>query len=86
MDEAKHPVGFVPEPDLQGVKPLVYESDKPKGGSNLYKAGHPSNRQVTRRDDVKDGSQRGYLQPRFYGQTRQQGSGSAYRWKGGSEY
>ncbi|XP_076939792.1 RNA demethylase ALKBH9B-like [Bidens hawaiensis] len=86
MDESKHPVGFVPEPDLQGVKPLVYESDKPKGGSNLYKAGHPSNRQVIRRDDVKDGSQRGYLQPRFYGQTRQQGSGSAYRWKGRSEY
>ncbi|KAI3989056.1 hypothetical protein MKX01_033092 [Papaver californicum] len=28
MDEGKRPLGFVPEPDLQGILPLPYESDK----------------------------------------------------------
>lgn len=29
MDESKRPVGFTPEPDLQGIKPLPYEQTKP---------------------------------------------------------
>ncbi|XP_057960617.1 RNA demethylase ALKBH9B [Malania oleifera] len=28
MDESKRPVGFVPEPDLQGLQPLSYEENK----------------------------------------------------------
>ncbi|KAI3813604.1 hypothetical protein L1987_18332 [Smallanthus sonchifolius] len=85
MDESKWPVGFIPEPDLQGLEPLVYESDKPKGGSNLYKPSRPSNRQSTRRDDMNDSS-RGYSQPRFYGQTRQQGPSYANRRRTRLEY
>ncbi|KAJ0440147.1 putative oxoglutarate/iron-dependent dioxygenase, alpha-ketoglutarate-dependent dioxygenase AlkB [Helianthus annuus] len=72
MDESKHPAGFIPEPDLQGLEPLMYDTDKPKGGSNVYRPNRPSNRQNMRRDDINDGS-RGHSQPRFYGQTRQQG-------------
>lgn len=30
MDEAKRPIGFVPEPDLQGIEPLAYDVDKTK--------------------------------------------------------
>lgn len=30
MDETKQPIGFVPEPDLQGIQPLSYEGDKSK--------------------------------------------------------
>lgn len=29
MDESKRPVGFIPEPDLQGIKPLPYEQTTP---------------------------------------------------------
>ncbi|CAN8327950.1 unnamed protein product [Cochlearia groenlandica] len=29
MDESKRPVGFTPEPDLQGIKPLPYEQTTP---------------------------------------------------------
>ncbi|KAK1439196.1 hypothetical protein QVD17_05012 [Tagetes erecta] len=78
MDELKWPAGFIPEPDLQGIEPLVYESDKPKGGSNPYKPNRPSNRSSMRRDDINDGP-RGHSQPRFYGQTRPQGPSSANR-------
>ncbi|KAD3640705.1 hypothetical protein R6Q59_003404 [Mikania micrantha] len=85
MDESKCPVGFIPEPDLQGIEPLVYGSDKPKGGSNRYKQSRPSNRQNTRRDDITDSS-RGYSQPRLHGQSRQQGPGFAYRRKTRLEY
>ncbi|KAF5745507.1 2-oxoglutarate and Fe(II)-dependent oxygenase superfamily protein isoform 1 [Tripterygium wilfordii] len=28
MDESKRPIWFVPEPDLQGIQPLSYETDK----------------------------------------------------------
>lgn len=75
MDESKWPAGFIPEPDLQGIEPLVYESDKPKGGSNHYKPSRPSNRPSVRRDDKNDGP-RGNSQPRFYGKTRPQGPSS----------
>ena len=28
MDASKRPIKYVPEPDLQGMQPLVYEDDK----------------------------------------------------------
>ncbi|KAJ9564482.1 hypothetical protein OSB04_000448 [Centaurea solstitialis] len=88
MDESKWPVGFIPEPDLQGLEPLVYEADKPKGGSYTSKP-RASNRQVPRRDDPTDPT-RGLLgsQPRFYGQslTRHQGPSPGNRRKSRSEY
>ncbi|PIA47335.1 hypothetical protein AQUCO_01400182v1 [Aquilegia coerulea] len=28
MDKSKHPIGFVPEPDLQGIQPLPYDVDQ----------------------------------------------------------
>lgn len=74
MDESKWPLGFVPEPDLQGLEPLSYDTDKPKTASN-----QSSNRQPSRRDD----NSRGLLgsQPRFYGQSqsRHQGPNPGYR-------
>lgn len=89
MDEAKWPIGFVPEPDLQGLEPLAYDTDKPNGGSNHFKPYRPSNRQMVRRDDSKDNS-RGFLgsQPRFYtqSQTRQQGPNPGYRRNARLEY
>ena len=30
MDESKRPIGYVAEPDLQGIQPLVYEVEKEK--------------------------------------------------------
>lgn len=30
MDESKRPIGYVEEPDLQGIQPLSYEGDKTK--------------------------------------------------------
>ncbi|MQL78932.1 hypothetical protein Taro_011378 [Colocasia esculenta] len=36
MDEAKWPFGFQPEPDLQGIQPLVYDTD----ASNNQKSSH----------------------------------------------
>lgn len=46
----------------------------------LLETDSPSSWQVTRRDDVKDGS-RGYPQPRFSDQTCSQGSSFADRWE-----
>ncbi|XP_024975125.1 RNA demethylase ALKBH5 isoform X2 [Cynara cardunculus var. scolymus] len=89
MDESKWPNGFIPEPDLQGLEPLVYESDKPKVGGSYISKPRPSNRQVARRDDPMDPS-RGLLgsQPRFYGQsqTRHHGPSPGNRRKARSEY
>ncbi|KAE8668898.1 hypothetical protein F3Y22_tig00112281pilonHSYRG00042 [Hibiscus syriacus] len=31
MDELKRPVGYTPEPDLQGIEPLTYDAQRPKG-------------------------------------------------------
>ncbi|OVA04901.1 Oxoglutarate/iron-dependent dioxygenase [Macleaya cordata] len=35
MDEAKHPIGFIPEPDLQGIQPLPYDPDESKRSTPL---------------------------------------------------
>ncbi|KAJ7966331.1 oxidoreductase, 2OG-Fe(II) oxygenase family protein [Quillaja saponaria] len=48
MDESKRPIGFVPEPDLQGIQPLAYEVDKAKR-SNGPKSGHQAWRDSDRR-------------------------------------
>uniref|UniRef100_A0A5B6Z2X6 Fe2OG dioxygenase domain-containing protein n=1 Tax=Davidia involucrata TaxID=16924 RepID=A0A5B6Z2X6_DAVIN len=52
MDESKCPVGFVPEPDLQGLQPLSYK-DKSKR-LNPSKSRHLVNRQAVRREDNRD--------------------------------
>ncbi|KAH7566281.1 hypothetical protein JRO89_XS08G0130300 [Xanthoceras sorbifolium] len=44
MDESKRPIGFVPEPDLQGIESLSYDLDKTKLLSH-------TKRQPFRRDD-----------------------------------
>lgn len=76
MDESKWPTGFVPEPDLQGLEPLVYESDKPKSGSNSKPSHLPNRQEAVKRNDIKDNS-RGFSQPRFYGQSHSRYQGSA---------
>ena len=30
MDESKRPIGYLPEPDLQGLQPVSYEMDRSK--------------------------------------------------------
>ncbi|KAA8547478.1 hypothetical protein F0562_003658 [Nyssa sinensis] len=52
MDESKLPVGFLPEPDLQGLQPLSYE-DRSKR-QNPLKSKRLVNRQVDRREDNRD--------------------------------
>lgn len=83
MDEFKWPIGFVPEPDLQGLQPLSYETDgstngSPKG-SNSSRSRRSSHRLV-RREDVREKS-RGILgpEPRFLG--RRRGPRSASNWR-----
>ncbi|XVE82495.1 hypothetical protein DITRI_Ditri16bG0009400 [Diplodiscus trichospermus] len=53
MDESKRPVGYAPEPDLQGIEPLSYNKEKPKG---LYspKSDRHGKRQPFRRDARKE--------------------------------
>nr|GEX22481.1 2-oxoglutarate (2OG) and Fe(II)-dependent oxygenase superfamily protein [Tanacetum cinerariifolium] len=77
MDESKWPAGFHPEPDLQGLEPLVYESDTPKSGSSISKPHSQfSNRHAFRRDGfVKETDLRG-LEPVAYESDRSK-SGSS---------
>ncbi|XP_059652876.1 RNA demethylase ALKBH9B-like [Cornus florida] len=48
MDKSKWPIGFVPEPDLQGLQPLSYEDSRPKS-LNPSKSKLLVNRQEERR-------------------------------------
>lgn len=50
MDESKRPFGYVPEPDLRGIQPLVYEVDKEKKSS-----GPRPNRHMNRNRDRRGG-------------------------------
>ncbi|KAK1359849.1 RNA demethylase ALKBH5 [Heracleum sosnowskyi] len=63
MDESKWPVGFTPEPDLQGLQPLSYEVDRSKH-SSISKINRPAivqgTRSVNNRDRLKE---RGSLGP-----------------------
>ncbi|CAK9157025.1 unnamed protein product [Ilex paraguariensis] len=73
MDDAKRPIGYVPEPDLQGLQPLCYETNGSKQ-SNASKSKRPVNRQGVRREDNAHNA-RGLLgrgsQPRYMGQIQQ---------------
>ncbi|GKE12047.1 2-oxoglutarate (2OG) and Fe(II)-dependent oxygenase superfamily protein, partial [Tanacetum coccineum] len=51
MVESKWPDGFVPEPDLLGPKPLIYEPVKPKSGSSISKPNSGSSISKPRRLD-----------------------------------
>ncbi|KAK4274518.1 hypothetical protein QN277_017725 [Acacia crassicarpa] len=53
MDDSKRPMGYVPEPDLQGVQPLVFE-EKRSNGSRPYRhmRGKQNRRGGGRRNDA----------------------------------
>ncbi|XP_028104364.1 RNA demethylase ALKBH9B-like [Camellia sinensis] len=57
MDESKRPIGFVPEPDLQGLQPISYETDRSKRPT-LSKSKRTVNRQPARREDSRDKARR----------------------------
>ncbi|CAL5366229.1 unnamed protein product [Camellia sinensis] len=57
MDESKRPIGFVPEPDLQGLQPISYETDRSKRPT-LSKSKRSVNRQPARREDSRDKARR----------------------------
>ncbi|KAL1315353.1 hypothetical protein HN51_042120 [Arachis hypogaea] len=54
MDPAKRPMGYVPEPDLQGIQPLAYDNDKEKKSTGLR-----SNRNPRRNRDRRGGRNEG---------------------------
>ncbi|XP_028094425.1 LOW QUALITY PROTEIN: RNA demethylase ALKBH9B [Camellia sinensis] len=58
MDESKWPIGFVPEPDLQGLQPLSYETNRSKRQTPL-KPKLSMSRQVARREDNNRDKARG---------------------------
>lgn len=63
MDEAKWPVGYTPEPDLQGLQPLSYKVDRSKY-SSTSKINHPANMQSARSENNRDRlKERGSLGP-----------------------
>ena len=62
MDESKWPIGFVPEPDLQGLEPLTYELERSRR-SNQSK--RPMNRQSARREDNNIDRTRGFAERGF---------------------
>lgn len=68
MDESKRPAGYVPEPDLQGIQPLIYEVDAEKR-SNGPKPNSYVKRQKDGRNSRMDAAvgsaieNDGYLEP-----------------------
>ncbi|CAH2076524.1 unnamed protein product [Thlaspi arvense] len=72
MDESKRPVGFTPEPDLQGIKPLPYEQTAPSTpaaasisgsssrSSNGHQDGGSNNNQGAHREGSRRYGSRGY--------------------------
>ncbi|VFQ96651.1 unnamed protein product [Cuscuta campestris] len=46
MDESKRPHGYVPEPDLQGIRPMLCEADQPKKDKR-----HSTKKQAVRREE-----------------------------------
>nr|GMC96928.1 RNA demethylase ALKBH5-like [Ipomoea batatas] len=73
MDESKRPVGYVPDPDLQGLQPLSYEVDKyykPK----TVKPRRSMKKQVVRQEESAGKIRRSIersLELRHSGQTQQ---------------
>ncbi|XP_021668135.2 RNA demethylase ALKBH9B isoform X2 [Hevea brasiliensis] len=81
MDDEKRPIGFVPEPDLQGIEPLAYDMDKTK------RLKSPMSEPYGRRQTIgKDGKMdaRGFgengsqSEPRYSTRSRR---GSANKWR-----
>ncbi|KAG9129917.1 hypothetical protein Leryth_007002 [Lithospermum erythrorhizon] len=50
MDESKRPIGFVPEPDLEGLQPLSYDANKSRKSSSSNTR-HSSRNQMHRRNE-----------------------------------
>ncbi|RAL49250.1 hypothetical protein DM860_018123 [Cuscuta australis] len=46
MDESKRPHGYVPEPDLQGIRPMLCEADQPKKDKR-----HSTKKQAVKREE-----------------------------------
>lgn len=76
MDEAKRPISFVPEPDLQGLQPLSYEVDKSKRSTPAKKQ-RPMYRPVPvvreGNVEVRRSAERGgvHSEPRYVSRTQQ---------------
>nr|GMD51476.1 RNA demethylase ALKBH5-like [Ipomoea batatas] len=73
MDESKRPVGFVPEPDLQGLEPLSYEADRSRKSKDVYSR-RSMRKQAVRREENMDklkGSAERSSEPRYSGRSRQ---------------
>ncbi|XP_031116409.1 RNA demethylase ALKBH9B-like isoform X1 [Ipomoea triloba] len=73
MDESKRPVGFVPEPDLQGLEPLSYEADRSRKSKDVYSR-RSMRKQAVRREENMDklkGSAERSSEPRYSGRNRQ---------------
>lgn len=73
MDESKRPVGYVPDPDLQGLQPLSYEVDKSKKPKTV-KPRRSMKKQVVRREENAGKIRRSIersIEPQHSGQTQQ---------------
>ncbi|XP_031095929.1 RNA demethylase ALKBH9B-like isoform X1 [Ipomoea triloba] len=73
MDESKRPVGYVPDPDLQGLQPLSYEVDKYKKPKTV-KPRRSMKKQVVRQEESAGKIRRSIersLELRHSGQTQQ---------------
>ncbi|XVE87420.1 hypothetical protein DITRI_Ditri18aG0116000 [Diplodiscus trichospermus] len=58
MDELKRPMGYSPEPDLQGIEPLYYDEQQPKGLNSSKRLNSPkSDGHVKRQPFSRDGRQ-----------------------------
>ncbi|XP_059623510.1 RNA demethylase ALKBH9B-like [Cornus florida] len=93
MDESKWPIGFVPEPDLQGLQPLSYEDSRPKSSNRLNPSKSkllvdrqegrrvPEGRRENRRDQARGSSREmGNMQSELHYSTRyQRGPGNRRR-------
>ncbi|GMJ07887.1 hypothetical protein like AT2G17970 [Hibiscus trionum] len=54
MDESKRPIGYAPEPDLQGIEPLCYEEEKSKRIITSPKSEPHVKRQELKREGRKE--------------------------------
>ncbi|GKV41473.1 hypothetical protein SLEP1_g49005 [Rubroshorea leprosula] len=74
MDESKRPMGYAPEPDLQGIEPLSYEAEKVKISSP--RSDRHTRKQLVRRGGkteargVIDSYERQEPEPRYSNRTR----------------
>ncbi|KAK9034822.1 hypothetical protein V6N11_076879 [Hibiscus sabdariffa] len=90
MDELKRPIGYTPEPDLQGIEPLSYDAERQKGLSSprSYSAQRPkgisspkSERHV-KRQPFRRGEARGFTEGNEQSERRsstQPQRGSSYK-------